>query len=108
MKALRAAAPRLVLGLLVAAVGIWLAFNRNQLDPAVIEGTIHDLGLWAPLGHVVLFALGTILFVPGVIFGLMGGALFGPLCGTALNLAGATLGATAAFLIARYVAADWV
>src|SRR5262245_37758495 len=58
--------------------------------------------------HVVLFALGTVLFVPGALFGLAGGLVFGPVWGTVLNLAGATLGATAAFLVARYVAADWV
>ena len=36
------------------------------------------VSLWAPLGHIVLFALATILFVPGAIFGLLGGVLFGP------------------------------
>ena len=41
-------------------------------------------------------------------FGLAGGLLFGPLWGTILNLAGVMLGATAAFLVGRYVAADWV
>jgi uncharacterized membrane protein YdjX (TVP38/TMEM64 family)/rhodanese-related sulfurtransferase len=108
MTTLRAAFPRLVLTLLVAAVAVWLAFNRNRLDPALIESAMHGLGLWAPLGHIVLFALATILFVPDAIFGLLGGVLFGPFWGTALNLAGATLGAAAAFLVARYVAADWV
>ena len=108
MTMLRAGFPRLVLGFLVAAAALWLAFNRNRLDPALMESAIHDLGFWAPLGHIVLFALGTILFVPGAIFGLVGGALFGPLWGAVLNLAGAILGATAAFLVARYVAADWV
>jgi len=108
MTGLRAAFPRLAFGLLIAAVAVWLAFNRDRLDPAVIESAIHHLGFWAPLGHIVLFALGTILFVPGAIFGLVGGALFGPLWGAVLNLAGAILGATAAFLVARYVAADWV
>jgi uncharacterized membrane protein YdjX (TVP38/TMEM64 family) len=34
--------------------------------------------------------------------------LFGPLWGTIFNLIGATLGATASFLVARYVASDWV
>jgi uncharacterized membrane protein YdjX (TVP38/TMEM64 family)/rhodanese-related sulfurtransferase len=56
----------------------------------------------------VIFAVGTVFFIPGVIFSLAGGALFGPLWGTVLNLAGATLGATASFLVARYVGADWV
>lgn len=103
-----AAFPRLALGLVIAIVAVWLALNRERLDPALIESAIHGLGLLAPLGHVVLFALGTILFVPGVIFGLVGGALFGPIWGAVLNLTGATIGATAAFLVARYAAADWV
>jgi uncharacterized membrane protein YdjX (TVP38/TMEM64 family)/rhodanese-related sulfurtransferase len=104
----RAILPRLVLGLAIAGAAISLAFNRDRLDPSLVESSIRDLGVWAPLAHVVLFALATVLFVPGAIFGLAGGVLFGPLWGTILNLAGATLGATAAFLMARYLASDWV
>ena len=103
----RARLSRVLLGAAIAAVAIWLALDRDRLVPALIESLIHDLGPWAPLVHVLLFALGTIVFVPGTIFGLAGGALFGPLWGTVLNLAGATLGATAAFLVARYGLADW-
>ncbi|MBX9944097.1 MAG: VTT domain-containing protein [Reyranella sp.] len=105
---LRAILPRLMLGVAITGLAIWLALNRDSLDPALIESSIRDLGGWAPLAHVGLFALATVFFVPGVIFGLAGGALFGPLWGTVLNLAGATLGASASFLIARYLAADWV
>jgi len=39
---------------------------------------------------------------------LAGGSLFGPVLGTFVNLTGATLGATIAFLISRYLASDWV
>ncbi|MBR2813104.1 MAG: VTT domain-containing protein [Reyranella sp.] len=56
----------------------------------------------------MLFAIATVLFLPGAVFGLAGGLLFGPLWGTILNLIGATLGATAAFLVGRYLAGDWV
>jgi uncharacterized membrane protein YdjX (TVP38/TMEM64 family)/rhodanese-related sulfurtransferase len=87
--------------------GSW-ALNRDRVDPAVLQATVRDLGLLAPVAHVVLFAVGTILFVPGALFGLAGGILFGPAWGTLLNLLGATLGATAAFLLARYVAADTI
>ena len=104
----RALLPRLLLLLVVVGAAAWLAFHRDQLDPALLERTVRDLGPWAPLIHVLLFAVGTVFFVPGAIFGLAGGALFGPLWGTLLNLAGGTLGATASFLVARYVAADWV
>jgi len=55
-----------------------------------------------------VFALATILFLPGSILTLAGGALFGPVWGTFYNLTGATLGATLAFLAARYLASDWV
>jgi uncharacterized membrane protein YdjX (TVP38/TMEM64 family) len=99
---------RLALVGAIAGAAIWLAFNSDKLDPALVEGAMRDLGTWAPVGHVVLFALGTIVFLPGGILGLAGGLLFGPLWGTILNLAGATLGATAAFVVGRFVAADWV
>jgi uncharacterized membrane protein YdjX (TVP38/TMEM64 family)/rhodanese-related sulfurtransferase len=97
-----------LLGLAILTGALWLALNHDQLDPAQIEGAIRNLGMVGPVAHVALFALGTVLFVPGSLFGLAGGVLFGPLWGTFLNLTGATLGATAAFLVARYVAADWV
>jgi uncharacterized membrane protein YdjX (TVP38/TMEM64 family)/rhodanese-related sulfurtransferase len=97
-----------LLGLALVAGSLWLVLYRNQLDPALIENAMRTLRPWAPVAHVVLFALGTILFVPGILFALAGGMLFGPVWGTILNLTGATLGATAAFLAARYLAGDWV
>jgi uncharacterized membrane protein YdjX (TVP38/TMEM64 family)/rhodanese-related sulfurtransferase len=104
----RAVLPRILVGLAIVGPAIWLAFNRGRLDPSLIEVSVRNLGVWAPLAHVVVFAVGTVLFVPGLLFGLAGGVLFGPVWGTVLNLTGATLGATAAFLVARYIAADWV
>jgi len=103
----RAVAARVLLGLAIAGAVLWLALDRDLVDPMQVERAIRDLGLWAPLAHVALFALATVLFVPGAIFGVAGGVLFGPWWGTLFNLAGATLGATAAFLLARHLAADW-
>jgi uncharacterized membrane protein YdjX (TVP38/TMEM64 family)/rhodanese-related sulfurtransferase len=85
----------------------WLSFGRG-VDPSSIESAMHEWGPLAPAAFVGVFALGTVLFVPGSIFGLAGGVLFGPLWGTVWNLAGATLGAGAAFVFARYIAGDWV
>jgi uncharacterized membrane protein YdjX (TVP38/TMEM64 family) len=39
---------------------------------------------------------------------LVGGALFGPFLGSVINLSAATLGASLAFLISRYLAQDWI
>jgi uncharacterized membrane protein YdjX (TVP38/TMEM64 family)/rhodanese-related sulfurtransferase len=100
--------PRLaLLLLLVAAVG-WAALHREQINLATLDAWLSSLGVWAPVGYVVLYALATVAFVPGAIITLAGGALFGPFWGSIWNLTGATLGATLAFLVARTIAGDWV
>jgi uncharacterized membrane protein YdjX (TVP38/TMEM64 family) len=99
---------RIALALTAAGAGIWLALHRDQLDATLVEAAIRNAGWWAPVAHIVLFATGTVLFVPGAIFAMAGGALFGPYWGTALNVMGATTGATLSFVIARHLGAGWV
>jgi len=96
----------LFLGLL-AAVTLAIIY-RDQFDAAALEAWVHDAGPVAPLLFILMYALAATLFIPGTVFTLAGGALFGPVLGTLYNLTGATLGATLAFLIARYLAADLV
>ena len=93
--------------LLVGAVAAALLY-RDRLDVAALEVWVGDAGAAAPLLFIGLYALATVLFLPGAVLTLAGGALFGPLWGTLYNLIGATLGATLAFLIARHLAGDWV
>jgi uncharacterized membrane protein YdjX (TVP38/TMEM64 family)/rhodanese-related sulfurtransferase len=100
--------PRLALALLLVAMAAWAAAHRDQINLATLDSWLGSLGLWAPIGYVVLYAVASVAFVPGVIFALAGGALFGPFWGSIWNLLGATSGATLAFLVARYVAGDWV
>ncbi len=101
-------APRLLLALALAA-GIALAvIYREHLDTAALTAWIASAGWAGPLVFMGIYAIATVLFLPGSLLTLAGGALFGPLWGTLYNLAGATLGAGLAFLVARYLAADWV
>jgi uncharacterized membrane protein YdjX (TVP38/TMEM64 family)/rhodanese-related sulfurtransferase len=100
--------PRLLLLGGVAAAILWAALNRDRLDLEALDAWLSGLGLLAPLAYLGLYAVGTIAFLPGVLFALAGGALFGPVWGALLNLVGATIGASLAFLIARYLAGDWV
>lgn len=96
----------LFLGLL-AAVTLAIIY-RDQFDGAALEAWVRDAGPVAPLLFMLIYALAAVLFLPGSVMTLAGGALFGPVLGTFYNLTGATLGATLAFLIARYLASDWV
>ncbi|MGI8845891.1 MAG: TVP38/TMEM64 family protein [Thermoleophilaceae bacterium] len=66
-----------------------------------VRAFIEALGPFGGIGFVLLYVVLTVLFVPGTIPSVAAGALFGPLWGTMLTLAGATLGAAAAFEIAR-------
>lgn len=96
----------LLLGLLA---GVTLAIlYRDQFDAAVLETWVKDAGAVAPIVFILIYALAAVLFLPGSVLTLAGGALFGPVLGTLYNLTGATLGAALAFLIARYLASDWV
>jgi uncharacterized membrane protein YdjX (TVP38/TMEM64 family)/rhodanese-related sulfurtransferase len=100
--------PRLALALVVVAAVAWAAVHRDQINLARLDAWLDSLGPWAPIGYVILYALATVAFVPGAIFALAGGALFGPVWGSLWNLLGATLGATLAFLVARTIVGDWV
>ncbi len=104
----KSALPRLVLLAVVVGAIALVTLNRDKLNPDVLDAWLSDFGLWAPVIYVGLYALGTVVFAPGSLFALAGGAMFGPVLGTFLNLTGATIGASIAFLIARYLAGDWV
>jgi uncharacterized membrane protein YdjX (TVP38/TMEM64 family)/rhodanese-related sulfurtransferase len=100
--------PRVALALLLALAAGWAFVHREQINLTALDAWLGSLGLWAPVGYVILYALATVAFVPGSLFGIAGGALFGPWWGSLWNLTGAALGATLAFWIARYIAGDWI
>lgn len=91
--------------LAVIVAGILL---RDELSREALERHIAALGIWAPLAFMAAYAFAAVAFMPGLIFTIAGGALFGPWLGTLYSLIGASAGAVLAFIGARYVAADWV
>lgn len=95
--------------LIVVIAGITLAVTyREAFDTMALEAWVKDAGAAGPVLFMLIYTLGTVFFLPGSVLTLAGGALFGPVLGTFYNLSGATIGATLAFLVARYLASDWV
>ncbi|WJW76499.1 VTT domain-containing protein [Thiohalobacter sp. IOR34] len=91
------------------AAGIAVAvMYRDRFDAQALEAWVQGAGAAGPLLFMAVYAIGTVLFLPGSVLTLAGGALFGPVLGTFYNLTGATVGAALAFLVARYLGADWV
>jgi uncharacterized membrane protein YdjX (TVP38/TMEM64 family) len=93
-----------VLGAGIAAAFVW----RDRISIDSVTTWVAQAGWIAPLVFIAGYAIAAVFFLPGLVFTLAGGALFGPVYGTLYNLTGATLGATLAFLTARYLTHDWV
>ena len=64
---------------------------------------VDSLGAWGPIAFIVGYIVACIAFIPGLLLTLAAGAIFGWI-GVLYVFVGAALGASAAFLIARYVA----
>jgi uncharacterized membrane protein YdjX (TVP38/TMEM64 family) len=96
----------LALVALAVALLLWqlpvAAWTRAALDWTAANREV------AWVAFIALYVVATVCFLPGVPLTLAAGAIFGVAAGTALVSVGSTLGATAAFLVGRTVARDWV
>jgi uncharacterized membrane protein YdjX (TVP38/TMEM64 family) len=89
-----------------ALLALWYFPLQDLLRSAL--AWIDGLGLLGALLFVALYVAACVFFVPGSLLTLGAGAVYGVLQGTALVSVASTLGATAAFLVGRYLARDWV
>ncbi|BCX08165.1 hypothetical protein NIES592_07790 [Fischerella major NIES-592] len=69
---------------------------------------IDGLGAVGALAFILLYIIATVAFLPGSILTLGAGVVFGVVWGSLYVFIGATIGATAAFLVGRYLARGWV
>jgi len=99
---------RLMLFVALVTVIAILAYYRHDINIPATERWIKSSGWMAPVVFMLCYALATVVFFPGSVLSLTGGALFGVVQGTIYNVLGATLGATLAFLCSRYLVSDWV
>ncbi len=83
-------------------------YYRDSFDVNLIEQWLEQAGWWAPAFFILIYVVATVFFLPGSVFTLAGGVIFGPVLGVIYNLTGATIGAALSFLIARYLASDVV
>jgi uncharacterized membrane protein YdjX (TVP38/TMEM64 family) len=106
---------RLTLGRVLAVVlaaaalaAVVLAGRRLGGEVTAILNRIAALGPAAPIAFIAIYVVACVLFVPGSILTIGAGVLFGVVRGSIYVSIGATLGATAAFVLGRYLMRDWV
>ena len=92
----------------VAGGAIVLALKYLHVQDVLKEALdwIGKLGPWGPVIFVSVYVVATVLFVPGSVLTLGAGAVFGVALGSVCVSISATLGATAAFLVGRYLARE--
>jgi uncharacterized membrane protein YdjX (TVP38/TMEM64 family) len=87
--------------------GNGVGFNPQQWLRNALQW-IDSLGVFGGIAFILLYIITTVAFLPGSILTLGAGVVFGLVLGSFYVFIGATLGATAAFLVGRYLARGWV
>jgi uncharacterized membrane protein YdjX (TVP38/TMEM64 family) len=82
-------------------------FNPQMLLRNALQW-IEGLGAVGAIAFILIYIVATVAFLPGSILTLGAGVVFGVVLGSLYVFIGATLGATAAFLVGRYLARGWV
>ena len=93
-----------------AAILVVLFLMREDLARFIPEFAtwVESLGIWGPVVFAAGYAIATVAMVPGSLLTLGAGAIFGLATGFVTVSVGASVGATLAFLVSRYVARSWV
>ncbi|WP_308367213.1 MULTISPECIES: TVP38/TMEM64 family protein [unclassified Microbulbifer] len=94
----------ILISILVVAVVLALLFyfDLDERIVAVLQW-LESRGWQASLLFILIMAAAIVVLLPGVIFTMGAGFVFGVVKGTLLVVAGTALGSTLAFLIARYL-----
>ena len=93
----------LIVGLVLAAH----YFDAPARLRSALDG-IARLGPWGTVLFALLYVAATVFFLPGSILTVGAGVVFGLVRGFVIVSISATLGATAAFLVGRYLARGWI
>jgi uncharacterized membrane protein YdjX (TVP38/TMEM64 family) len=93
---------------LAAAVAVATAVRYLPMQELLKRALdwIAELGPWSALIFIAVYVLAAVFFIPGSVLTLGAGAVFGVVWGSVYVSIGSTLGATAAFLVGRYLARD--
>ncbi|MGB3296723.1 MAG: TVP38/TMEM64 family protein [Phormidesmis sp.] len=105
---LLATGPALAQSAFEAPSGSLSIFAQLQMQLVNLVEWINGLGAIAPIVFILAYIAITVAFLPASVVTLGAGFVFGVVKGSILVFIGAMLGATAAFLIGRFVARDWI
>lgn len=92
---------------IVALFGAWFALPVDEWLK-IFSHWIEGLGVWGYVLFIGVYVLACLILAPGTPLTIAAGLIFGLAWGFAVVLIGATIGASLAFLVARYLVRDKV
>ncbi|CAN5672264.1 hypothetical protein BH23PLA1_BH23PLA1_15120 [soil metagenome] len=96
----------LFLLVLLALALLWRALPVSAWVDERLQPFLEQAGAWGYLLFGLAYVIAVVLLAPGAALTLSGGYLFGPWIGLLLSSISATTGASASFLIGRYLARE--
>lgn len=84
-------------------LGQWVTKERLLAFFSTLQGY-----WWGPVAFILIYSLGCVLALPGLLLTLIGGVIFGTVWGTIYNFSGACLGASFSFFMARYLGREFI
>lgn len=97
---------RVIVLILVVLGFVVVIGQRHTLEK--IPEAVAALGAWAPAVCIMLYAVLASALFPAALLTVAAGAVFGLGIGTLVSSLGSTFGAALAFLVARYLAREWI
>jgi uncharacterized membrane protein YdjX (TVP38/TMEM64 family) len=106
LASLSSALPATLLLFMIFTIILPLPAEAFSLQDAVsgLEAAIAAAGPLGPILFIGAYIIATVLLIPASVLTVAAGFLFGPVSGSVVVSIAATLGATAAFLVGRYIA----
>lgn len=98
----------LVLLIIAMIVAIKFTSLGSYLNKEDIDALVQSSGYFAPLVFVLIFGIGTAMFLPGSVFIAIGAYIFGTILGTLLNVVGHVIGAILTFYVVRTLGHEFV
>ncbi|MDF2881880.1 MAG: associated Golgi protein-like protein [Clostridiaceae bacterium] len=96
----------IIIIILIKQYNIYYFFSFENISELKLY--IKSFGIMAPCVFILMFALATVLFVPGLPITVLSGILFGAFWGTVYVVIGSTIGVSLAFFIGRYIGREFV
>ncbi len=98
----------IVLLALIGAIAAGFIFLPIKQSLSRFLVWVDTLGAWGPVLLAAVYTPASVLYVPGWILTTGAGFVFGVLLGSATVSVGSVIGASAAFLLGRTLARDWI